>query len=257
MISLSCSAIPTSTHRGGTARRHGRRAVRRHDAQLHGGAAQADALLLQVGQSQRGQHVARADAALAIHAGAASPARPRASVKLRQQRTQVDRRASVRTLDRPRRGGQQTLDPLGQAASARRGDRDLVARRFGPGPSALPSGRTSTARNDEPRPALRRQPPQQLLGGVASRPTPLPSLRRVPRFRPPGPRETSSAVSDETPGSSSAPARRGGTAAPGTASSRGARSAAGLPAWKNECVLVIEPSVRLSPPLPLPAGNLK
>ncbi len=97
--------------------------------------------------------------------GAASPARPRGATTPPPGGASRSR-APVRTLDGPRDGGQQVLDPLAQTGLASRRDRDLVG-------SALDLGLRAAVGQDfhraehEPWRRLRRQTPPQLLGGVA------------------------------------------------------------------------------------------
>ena len=260
MMSLSCPARSASTHRvagrepapvgsGGDAHGCNSTAVR----------VRQDALLFQIGQPQRRQHVARAGAAArgrraaaSQHAVLAATARP----ATRRRSTGGPRSGAGRRPGR-RRPADVAMRSASRGSALRRERAISIGRRCGPGPSCSPAGRTSTDANAQSRQGVRRQPRAQLVGGTAVRPVPVPSLRRVPRCRRPGPRESSSAVWDETLRSCPAAARRGGTAAPGTAPGPGARSAAGLPACENEYVLVVEPSVRTSPPLPLAAENRK
>ena len=118
-------------------------------ANLHGGAAEMNALLLDIGQFQTRPARRAGRRCRGVHA---EPHRQHALAQrqLDDERTQVDRRTPMRTLDRPRRGGQQTLDPLGQGRLGRTRGSGLRRMRFGRCAFVLPSGRTSIARKTSP-----------------------------------------------------------------------------------------------------------
>ena len=210
---------------------------------LHGGAPQMNALVLEVGQVQGGQHVARSGARLRGQPEGASATSSPASVSDSEVGAEVDDRVCRAALPRPGGGGPQTADPLFQAGAARRRQWRLVEGAAGPGLAA--AGRQDFHRPEhQSRQSLLRQPPQQAPRPRAFRSIRLPSPRPLPRSRPPRPTGTSAAAWDESPGSLPGPARRGERAAPGTASGPDVRSGEDLPACKIECVLVVEPLVR-------------
>ena len=204
--------------------------------------ADVNPLPLEIGQSQGGQHLARSDAAAV--ASTRKPHRQHvfaaASVHATSGRKSIgsaprwdersighDSAASNCSIRSPRPARKLTKESGLRRKRCDAGLSAALGQNFHRCGTRVPGGACAVRRRSN------------VLGGIQRfRPTPIPSLRRVPRFRPPAPGETSSVVSDGSPGSSPTPGRRGETAAPGTASSRGARSTAGLPAWKIECALV-------------------
>ena len=185
-----------------------------------------------------------------------SQAQPHAQHALVQAQLQQQRRRSTGAgpvaLDRPGRGDQALDAPARPATCAR--EQGLRTEASGPGPCGALGQRFDRAERS-PGGRLRRKcaatirrrkaasaSSNSITSSSPSIPTAKAKGKRHPRFR-----------MKPWLKLSVSPARRNN--ARSTASGRGARSAASLLACKNEYVLVIEPCVRLSPPLPLPAGN--
>ena len=198
----------------------------------------------EVVQAQGGQHVARPGAAAGLgpqpHLPARRPAAP----------AQGARRGGRPALDVGRRIGQvaaasnrwmrssRPAQPRRREAATRSGARRRRALR-------LPGGRTSDRLDAQPRRGLRPESSQQFIGGSgsvssSSMTSSLPSM--------PTAKARGNVIRGlgETPRSCPAPARRGEIAAPGSASGPGGRSGAAPTAWKIECVLAVEPLVRIN-----------
>ena len=223
-------------------------------ADLHGGAAKVKAPAFEVVQPEDGQDIARPDAAVDIHP---QPHAQHAFVngQLQEKRAHVDRRA-ICSIDHPRVGGQQALDSLGQRGVARRGNLGLIG-------CALDLSFSTAVGEDfdgaerEPRRSMRRQSSPQFFPVVPFGQLDfhhfidsLDSNRQGQRERHPRFWMKPLAETQRQPCAAEQPLH-----APHKVAVSNEPQVSLLA--KNGYVLVIEPFVRLSPPLPLPAGNSK
>ena len=179
MLSLSCSAIPTSTH-SLRARRRGWRAAERswrrppRRCGAGGRPAAPGRPSPSAASTSRGPTLPGGSTRSRI-CSTPSPQR-----QLRQQRAEIDRRAAAVRRDRPGRlrpAGARSARPVRLRTAA--GIGDLVGRAADMGlPAAL--GQHFDRAERQPRRRLRRQAAAAIPRPAAFRPIPVPSLRRVP-----------------------------------------------------------------------------